>query len=500
MYTAENNPSAVWARMDADRSSFLHRCERYAALTIPGVCLPMGVDEKNSEMSLDYQSMGAVGVNHFVNKLMLLMFPPGRPMFRATIPAKELERLQLDNTTAQKMLADTELRAMRLFEDSGSRPALFRVLRQAAVTGNGLLHFQKKTIRSRNIRDFVVSRCLDGAVHTLVMRDGVIKAELPEELKAYASGGENTKQMVYTMVRRVGNHYEEVRSINNLLIPHANGQDVAVKKYSTYEDCPYKVIPWDLEDYADYATGVVEHASRDLLALHYLSKALVEGALVASEVRYLVASTAETLLNDLNKSKNGQFIAGNAGDIQPVTGGNAQALVLIREAIADFSSRIGRTFLMNSAATRQAERVTAAEIRANAQELETVYGALTASLGINLQKPVALWLLNQMELSVKNTAVEVSVLTGADALGRGVEMENFGAAMQYLQTINRLPPQIASRILLEQVTDFIGQGTQTDMSRFFMSDADVQRQQAEMQQQQVNQQAALGAVQPEGAR
>jgi hypothetical protein len=106
-----------------------------------------------------------------------------------------------------------------------------------------------------------------------------------------------------------------------------------------------------------------------------------------------------------------------------------------------------------------------------------------------------MWLLDALDIPLNGAKVDINVLTGSDALGRGVEMENFNAAVSYMAALNNLPPAMVERIKVGSIAEFIGQGTQTEMSRFFLTDEEAQAQQAQAQQQDVNQQAAVSAVQ-----
>ena len=71
-----------WTKANTVAENIILRVERYAALTIPKVCLPKGFDEANTDQSHDYQSIGAQAVNHVVNKLMLALFAPSRPFIK----------------------------------------------------------------------------------------------------------------------------------------------------------------------------------------------------------------------------------------------------------------------------------------------------------------------------------------------------------------------------------------------------------------------------------
>jgi hypothetical protein len=82
-----------------------------------------------------------------------------------------------------------------------------------------------------------------------------------------------------------------------------------------------------------------------------------------------------------------------------------------------------QAFLLNSSIQRQAERVTAEEIRFMAGELEQALGGTYSILGQELQRPLVVRLMLQMQKERKLPAlpanlVSPQIITGLDGLGR----------------------------------------------------------------------------------
>jgi hypothetical protein len=81
-------------------------------------------------------------------------------------------------------------------------------------------------------------------------------------------------------------------------------------------------------------------------------------------------------------------------------------------------------FLLNSAIQRNAERVTAEEIRYMAQELEAALGGIYSTLSQEFQLPFVTRVMFQMERQKKlpvlpEGLVKPAIITGVEALGRG---------------------------------------------------------------------------------
>lgn len=132
-------------------------------------------------------------------------------------------------------------------------------------------------------------------------------------------------------------------------------------------------------------------------------------------------------------------------------------------------------------------------MRLTAQELETAYGGVYSTLAASLQKPVAQWLFDAIDLNLKGADLEVTIITGLDALSRNGDLENFRAAMGDMATLMTVPPELSSRIKWEEVAQFIGQGRAIELSRFILTDAEYAEKVAAAQADQAAQTVATEA-------
>ena len=98
-------------------------------------------------------------------------------------------------------------------------------------------------------------------------------------------------------------------------------------------------------------------------------------------------------------------------------------------------------FLLNASVQRQAERVTAEEIRYMAQELEQALGGVFSVLSQDLQMPLVTILMNRMTKDgsipkLPKGMVRPKIVTGLEALGRGQDLNRLdvfiSGAMQQL--------------------------------------------------------------------
>ena len=501
-YTPYSTAAACWQACDSIRNGLLKRVENYAQLTIPKVCYPEGYNSDQTDETHDYQSIGAQAVNHLSNKLMLAMFAPSRPFAKLQAGQKaknEASKGGLTQGQLEDILAEGERRAIKELDSRGQRPKLFQLMRHLVVAGNALLILEKSGMRVLGLKKYVVKRSIDGTVLHIVIREQIKFDELEPKIKdAYSRYYQGDTQVYfYKWIKREDNgSYTMSQWIDEKRLP---------KEYDgrwPADSMPYQPITWDLADESDYGTGLVEEYVGDFEALSVLSESVVDGAVLGTEYRWLVSPTGQTSPQDMKDSENGDVLSGLPTDVAPTQGGNPQAISVASEVLDRYERRVARGFLMGSAVIRDAERVTTEEVRLTAQELETAYGGVYSTLASSVQKPVANWLFKSIEIDLKGADLEITIITGLDALSRNGDLENFRLAMGDMVAITTVPEQLAARVKWEEVTRFVGQGRNVDMSKFFLNDQEYAQKQAQEQASRMTEtvgtEAGIAATQPQG--
>jgi hypothetical protein len=478
-----------WEQMNANRSSLMLRCETLSSLTLPHICMPMGMTHENYNLTNDYSSLGAQAAIHLVNKLHLTLFRPGVPFFRMKPDKKGQKELQvngMDEKSLAQPLSKVELAAVRELDNSGQRPKLNTCLEHLVVTGNVLLITEEDHFRVMGLRYFCVKRNYKGEWIRLVVREEICADELDESVIPYVRGYQaETKVCLYKVLVRAGKKITMTQWVDDVQLPDEFGGSWPIHK------CPYNVCTWMLPDESDYGIGLVQQYWGDLEVISNLAQSVAEGAQVGTEMRWAVDPTSTTKASDLNKSKNGDFIPARKDDITPVYGGNPEAINTSDALLQRYERRVAAGFLMQSATTRNAERVTAEEVRMQALELETAYGGTYSAIARDLQGPVALWCLARSGNPIEGTGLEASVITGLDALTRNAELESLRAALSDMGMIAQLPEGLQLRLKWEPLAAFVGAGRGTDLKPFVMTDAEFAKQQRQEQQARVAEQAAM---------
>lgn len=489
-----------WTKLAAIKQPLITRCERYAQLTIPKICLPDGYDAMATDETHDYQSIGAQATNHLTNRAMLALFAPSRPFFRVGVKTgsrteKDLQAIGMSPQQLNPILAALEREGVSLLDQRGQRPKLYSIIRHLIVTGNVLMVLEKESIRCMGIKYYCVKRDGLGKLYTLVIRECMKFDELEQDVKDELPNKYNDDSTVYL--------YKEIQrnDAGDYLLTQSVDMHKLPKKFDgkwPADKLPYRVLTWDLADESDYGTGLVEEYAGDLEALSVLSEAVVDGAVLGSEFRWLVNPTGMTDADTLAKSANGSALAGKPEDIAPTQGGNPVAIQVADEILQRYEKRISTGFLMQSGTTRNAERVTAEEIRLTAQELETSFGGVYSALAISLQGPTAQWLMDGIGAQIAGTDLKISIITGLDALSRNGDLENLRQALADLGGTLNLPEQLLGRIKFEPLAQFVGDGRSIDLRPFLMSDQEYQAQQQQIAQQQTAQEVASATGQAHG--
>jgi hypothetical protein len=488
------SPSQCWSRLEGLKQGFMRRCERYAALTIPKLCTPVGQTELNTETTTDYQSLGAAAVNHLNNRILLALFRPGDPFFRLDPNKKAkalIAKLQVSEDQLGAELAKKEMEAVSVLDQKAIRPKLYQVGRHVIVTGNAVLELVKDTARVYGLRTFCVKRTSDGRLHTLIIRECLKFDELDLKVRQLVQGKQpDTEVHFYRLIcLQDDGSYQMKAAVDEFELPEQFGGKWPADKM------PFHVVTWDLADEADYATGLVEEHLGDFEALSALSESLLDGSILTTEMRWLVNPGGVTTIDDFRKSRNGDALAGTEADVKAVNGGDPKAIEFAIKVIEVYTQRLARAFLMQSAMIRDAERVTAEEIRAIAMELETAFGGVYSQLGANWQKPVATWCLASVDMEVRGTDLAVTVITGLDALTRNGQLEKLRAALGDLALFEQLPPALQARFDFNAIARFVGAGRGIDLGPFLKTDDQVKAEQQQTMQDQTNQQAAIAAGQ-----
>ena len=194
------------------------------------------------------------------------------------------------------------------------------------------------------------------------------------------------------------------------------------------EKSPFLPLRYTRIDGEDYGRGFVEEYIGDLKSLESLTKAIVEGSAAAAKVLFMVNPNGTTRAKTLSESPNGAIVQGSDGDVSVLQLNKFNDFRTAQGVMNGISDRLSQAFLLNSGVVRDAERVTAEEIRMLSQELEAALGGLYSLLSQEFQMPVVTRLMARMSKEgrlpkLPKDIVKPTIVTGVEALGRGNDLQ-----------------------------------------------------------------------------
>lgn len=500
-YTGEGVLKKRWSVLDNEKTAIHTRNEVYARWTLPYL-YPENNATNDTELPRTLDAVGGRAVNHLANRVVSTLFPAYRPFLRLEIDPDIMKDLRdNDNVPEEEIqgaLARGERKAVRHLDTLGHRPVAIEAAKLLIITGNALMFYPEKgKCILYSLRNYCVVRDISGTVIEIITRD--VKAfetfapEVQEALKA--SGRRDKKDYkdrtdveLYTHVRLQDNGKYTVQQAADCIPLDINDNVYAAT------DLPWVPLVWNRAPGEDYGRGAVEDYRGAFSCLEILNRALVEGIVAAAEIKFLVNPGSTLDVKTLNESRNGTYHSGREGDVTVISTNKHMDFQKVAEAIDRYERQISQGFLLHSGVTRDAERVTAEEIRYQAQELETAYGGVYSRFKEDWQEPVAVLLLKKDNIKINKSVIYPTVITGLDSLSRLGDIDNYRMFMDDLALINAVPEDVRPYINKAALIAYLGTNRGIDYSQFVRKEEEVQAEMAAQQQaQQQAMQSEIGA-------
>jgi len=493
--------------LDSKRDQVLQRGRDCADITIPALMPPDGADE-NTTLSTPYQSLGSRGVNNLASKLRLALFPPGNPFFRFAIDSETLAIIADEDPEIadeiEGVMQQLENDALDELEQGSDAVILHSAIKQLIVVGNVLLHMPKdESSRVFRLQNYVVVRDASGNWYEIVAQEKVSKYTLPEDVRVTVNDTDDDDEdvTIYTHVKKEGQKAVWYQEIDETEVPNSHGK-------SDYDNCPFIPLRWAALENENYGRGHCEEYLGDLRSLEDLSKDIVAFSAAAAKVLFLDRPNSTTDLKSLQEAESGEFVEGNIEDIGVLQLNKFHDFQVVKAQIDDLSLRLSHAFLLTTGTVRNAERVTAEEIRMQAQELEDVLGGVYTVLAAELQHKVVRRLIERLKAkgrfpSLPKGTVNPVIVTGFEALGRGHELNKLRAYFQdgvamYGETFMAEfdPSAVADRLATHHNVD-VDALRKTDEQKQAELDAEQQAMVADKAVGPVASAVAQGAIAPE---
>ena len=256
---------------------------------------------------------------------------------------------------------------------------------------------------------------------------------------------------------------------------------------------PYQCLRMVRIDSEDYGRGYVEEFIGDLKSLEGLSQALVESAAASSKVVFMIRPNSVTKKRDLALTRNGDIITGSKDDVTVLQTDKQYDLRVVQESIKALEERLAYAFLLHTAVQRDAERVTAQEIRYMAEQLETAMGGIYSLLSLEFQLPLVKLLMKRMSQtkeipSLPKNSVKPTIITGIEALGRGNDLQKLREFVGEFVSLAQVNPAIIQTLNPSDLIKRIATGLGIETEGLIKSEEQLMQEQQQMMQQQQQQQ------------
>lgn len=421
------------------RDRFLQRARYAAALTIPSLYPPEGAPE-DADYQNPYQSEGAKGVNNISNKMVLGLFPPNNTFFKMNLKPETLQKMGRTNNDVKPEMSLIERIFIDDMEESGLRPKLVYMNQLLLVGGSAVLHIPNEGdpevfrldcfgVR-RDSKGNVTKMCIKEGINITAL-DPILRNKL-DESKIDEDKLKGKKDLtIYTCI---------IRSKENKMVVWKEIEGTAIKETraeSKPEDCEYIFVPF-VDRGGNFGRSYLEDYIGDLQSYEGLRQSLLEGAAEASRIIYLLRPNSVISIEDVQNARSGDVLMGEPDSLSIAQNNNSINLQTVSVEAENIKRSLGAIFLLDSSVRRNAERVTAEELRIVSQELEVALGGIYSTLSNKVQKPMVRAYMNRGIKrgdvpSELRDVLKADIITGSAALGRGSEFQSINTLLTTLQ-------------------------------------------------------------------
>ena len=433
------NARELYNHLSTARQQFLDTAVDCSDLTLPYLIQDDTSSKPSREqLKVPWQSVGAKCVVSLAAKLMLAVLPPQTSFFKLQVREDKLGDELTPEVRSELDLSFSKMERMIMdyIAASNDRVTIHQALKNLIVGGNALIFMGKDGLKNYPLSRYVVNRDGNGNVLEIVTKElisrKIFEIDLPE-VKPNTGIDESTNSdkddvEVYTCVKLVDGRWVWHQEAFDKIIP--NSRSTAPKNAS-----PWLPLRFNTVDGEDYGRGRVEEFLGDLRTLEGLSQALTEGSAAAAKVIFLVSPSSTTKPSTIANAGNGAIVQGRAEDVQVVQVGKTADFATAANMAQQIERRLLEAFLAMN--IRNAERVTAEEVRLTQLELERQLSGIFSLLTIEFLIPylnrtlLVLQRSNQIPKLPKDY-VRPTIVAGINALGRGQDAESLA---QFVGTI-----------------------------------------------------------------
>jgi hypothetical protein len=450
----ELTPKAFYSKHESHRTDYELRAERISKMTLPYLMPVKGTSSSSKMGDSISQSYNGRLIQTLKAKMGMSLLPPSTSSFRLEPDSDVLAQLTAGdankNAEIAAMLSGTVARVNKEMEAQQIRDKMFDMLLQLIAVGSCVLEkLPKNGMMIHTLRNFVVDLDANGEARAMCILEK--KKDLPEGI---APPKEEDEYELYTLIER-NNDDQKWHVIQTI-----GDQEVGEELTYSDKELPYQYIGWTWMDGDYYHRPYAEDYIDDMEQYNTLSNLLLKGSIIAAKSLIFVDQRGNrTKLKDVSESANGDVINGRADDVTAFQLNKNFDFQVPMQRLQDIGKNLASAFLMNESVTRDAERVTAQEIRFMAQELESSsLSGVYSKLAKKVSKRLIEWIM--AELNINFSEVGINIITGLDALGRSQEAQKLDSLVQRLTALGMMDylneSELATRYAAFEAIDTTG--------------------------------------------
>lgn len=511
--------NAEYEKMKQDREMWLSAAKEAAKYTLPSIVsddtLTKAGGTTRQVMSTPNQSIGADGVNNLAAKVTMTLLPPNQTFFRFKMDKDAIKQAAQASgqdeakyaSEVNKGLANLETLLLDYMEASSDRVCLGEALKHLYITGNVLLIYDPKNgLKYYPLSRFVIKRDYCGNVQKAITEEKIGFFELPEKiqeqiiLKYSTEASEELIQKLaekeftlYTCFRRCKKVWKVYQEVEGFIIEESIGQ-------YPIEVCPFIALRYVRVDGESYGRGLIEEYIGDISYLDTLCLAIKQSSLAGSKLLMLVNPSGQTNIRQLSTAKNGDFVRGKADDVMPLQANKYNDLQVAQAEADKIERRLNRIFVMKAAIQRDAERVTAEEIRQMAADLEEALGnhyslmakefqlAYTKLVYFHLRKAKK----SMLPDLIRAKEIKLTITTGLEALGKTSDLNKLVTFFQVIGQLAQSAQVVGAKT--DKLIEMVATSLNLDVTGMFATEEEKQQMQQAMMQEQLMQKVAPNVV------
>jgi hypothetical protein len=492
-------PLTAAARWEQLRdSAAIRRAEEFAKMSLPYIMRdPLQGD--HADIEHDFQSVGAVLVNNLGAKLVQSLFPTGVPFFRSELTdaiKAAADGQDVDDSAVSAALAQLDQKATKRLFLNASLAKLTRVVKLLIITGNALLYRDsaKATVVCWSMQSFAVRRDPMGDWQEIILKQRFKAQDLePSYVEDLQRANKNLRPDsivdLYTYLKRDKGAVMEYCTSEHEI----DGVPVGPRGSWPAHLCPYICPTWNLADGEHYGRGHIEDFTGDFAKLSLMSEKLGLYELESLDILNVVNEQAGAVVDDYQDADTGDYVPGGVNAVTSYERGDYNKINAVNNSISAVVSRLSMAF-MYTGNTRDAERVTAEEIRQTASEAEATLGGVYSLLAEGLQGPLAYVCLSEVSVDLLSGLIskahKPTIQTGIPALARSMAVQNLINAGQVIVGLIPGLKQVDRRFSVPRMVDMVLAAYSVDSSELFQTPEEMQAEAKQLEQQAQQTQAA----------